>query len=410
MMQRKIIIMINTIIALFILNSVKDSPLRCVHLDLDHNCRLWGIVFEEKTETVMISIASHLDSLGKLGVNNPDGWGIAYYVTLDTHTVLPVIERGEPTAYNDPRYSRAKDHTIAYAQGGAIAHVRSGTSGPCSGIPDPHPFSRYAVFRSFHMFFAHNGTIDTDVLLDLLTTTNPLYLDLNPPDYCPNYLDSDLFALLVIEIIDMNPHQPIEDCIRMAITKIDSAIPMGSVQCNFVMTDGTTLWGVCYSRSPIETLSLYLYSLLSNKDFWAIASEPLDDEPLAWTSIPNSTLVVCKPNETPRFYNVLYDRPDNPLHQTAMISIHPNPAKNTIAIQLTFPKNLYPGDDITLSIYNALGQHVRTYNPVAYTSSSTHSVLWDGYDEKGTRAPPGIYCCRFLFGDIAITEKLVFLR
>ncbi|MBN2621576.1 class II glutamine amidotransferase [candidate division WOR-3 bacterium] len=392
--------------ALIVLGILLDAPLPASFSA--HNCRFWGIVYAVKDQSIQNAINSHLDSLRSLGAHHTDGWGIAYYVTLDSGDGLPVIERGEPGAPLDPRYACAAGHVADHANSAAIAHVRSGSSGPCSGIPDPHPFSRYAVYRAFHMFFAHNGTLDSQVLLDLIAAIDPLYLSLNPPDYAPDHLDSDLYAILVTEIIDMNTSQPIEECIRIAITKIDSAVAAGSVQCNFVMIDGSTLYAVNFSRSPIDALTLYFYAPSGRIDFWAAASEPLDNQPFCWTEVPNSTLVILTPNSYPRFLDVLIA---DPAIETAGFNIvYPNPTTAPVTISFTLPERSRTDPACRIRIYNCAGQLVKTMTPNAAERSSQNSVVWHGSDEKGNQLPSGVYYCCLCSGDTSFSKKLVYIR
>jgi len=387
--------------------TLMDTPVdRIAH---SHNCRFWGIVYAEKDQLVRNTINNHLDSLRALGTFHDDGWGVAYYVETDNGLPLPVVERGEPEALLDPRFSRAQDHVIDQAHQGAIAHIRNASSGPQSGIPDPHPFSRYSAYRTFHMFFAHNGTMDTDILLSLIKKTNPLYLDLNPPDYAPEYLDSDLYALFLLEIIDMNSGKSIEECIRIAITAIDSAFSVGSAQCNFVMFDGTNLYAVNFARSPADALTLYLYAPLGRSQFWAVASEPLDDQQQCWIAVPNSTLVVLKPNTTPRFYDVLIDR-DRTLENHGFNIIYPNPGTAPVTISFTLPEQYAVNRTFYLRIFNSAGQHVRTLHTNPTNRSNPNSVIWHGLDDQGRHVPNGAYYCCLSLGDSVYTKKVIYVR
>jgi predicted glutamine amidotransferase len=390
---------------LLILGILLDTPLSG---SPPHNCRFWGIVYTTRDQAVLNAINNHLDSLCSLGAHHKDGWGIAYYVTLDGGDRLPVIERGEPEASLDPRYAHAVDHVTDHACSAAIAHVRSGSSGPCSGIPDPHPFSRSAAYRTFHMFFAHNGTLNSQILFDLITTIDPLYLNLNPPDYAPDHLDSDLYALLLMEIIDMNASRSIEECIRIAVTKIDSAITTESVQCNFVMTDGSTLYAVNFSRSSIDALTLYFYTPSGRIDFWAAASEPLDDQPLCWTEVPNSTLVILTPHSFPRFLDVLID--DHAIETAGFNIVYPNPTTAPVTISFTLPERSRTDPACEIRIYNCAGQLVKTLNPNAAEPSSPNSVVWRGSDKRGNQLPAGVYYCYLCSGDASFSKKLVYIR
>jgi len=394
------------ITAVIILAALLHTPLS--NRTTPHNCRFWGIVYTNKDQPVLNAIHSHLDSLCSLGSFHADGWGIAYYLAMENGQYLPVVERGEPQAPLDPRYKRAVDHAADHACQGTVAHIRSGSSGPSSGIPDPHPFSRYSAYRTYHIFFAHNGTLNTDILFDLITSINPHYLSVNPPDYAPTYLDSDLYALLIIEIIDMNSNRSIEECIQMAVTKIDSAIALGSVQCNCVMFDGLSLYAVNYSRTPIDALTLYFYSPFGRTDFWAVASEPLDDQPHAWIAVPNSTLVVLTPDNPPRFLDVLIDQDRNNPNQHINI-FYPNPLKAPVSISLTLPEYCSTNHFGQLNIINSAGQVIRTFE-VHANANRMASIIWDGRDHNGISVPTGLYFGHLLADNTFVTKKMIYLR
>lgn len=405
--QRLILFMLFSSIATVLFVTAHDTPQAEHHIP--HNCRFWGIVYAEKDQIVKNTIQSHLDSLQSLGTTHDDGWGIAYYIDMINDIPLPMVERGEPEAHIDLRFNRASDHVIAYANKGAIAHIRNASSGPQSGIPDPHPFSRYAVNRELHIFFAHNGTMDTGILFNLIYSTNPAYLDLNPPDYAPEYLDSDLYALFLLEIIDMNAGRAIEDCIRIAVTAIDSAFQNNTAQCNFVMFDGTSLYAVNFSRAPLDALTLYLYAPLWRSHFWAVASEPLDAYQQSWVAVPNSTLVVLKPYTPPRFYNVLLDK-NRALEINGFNIIYPNPFTEEVTISFSISHLVAINRTYHIRIFNNAGQLVRTLYTDPNDRGNPNVVVWNGYDEEGNRLPAGAYYCFLASEDTSYTKKIVFLR
>ena len=370
-----------------------------------HNCRFWGIIFSELPSTLADTIKTHLDSLRALGINNPDGWGIGYFQAPDTHGLLAVITRGGPAAQVDPRYTTAVENMIKYTEHCGIAHIRSATSGPCSGIPNPHPFLRNSLHRNLQMFLAHNGTLPIKQLVDLITTINPSYLDLNPPDYEPIYLDSDLYAIYIMEIIDTYLDSTIEECLKIAITKLDSAIGLSEAKFNFVMSDGTTMWALHYNKSVADEGLLYLYPNVSESDFWIVASTPLDTFSTFWAAVPNSTLVAFKPNESPRFIEIIY----------------PNPFKDEIDIRYCIGQSVpsqekqnsrFPNgiEEIGLKIYDINGRLVKEFPlPIAYPGLPV-IITWDGTDNKHRELPHGIYYCTLNIDGQTYTRKLVLLK
>ena len=233
----------------------------------EHNCRFWGITYSEMSTSLADTIRTQLDSLRALSISNPDGWGFGYFMTPDTQDLFGIVVRGEPIASIDPRYTHAVEDMIKYSEYCAIAHVRSGSSGPTSGIPDPHPFLRESLNRDFKMLLAHNGNIPVKKLLEVIANTDPFYFRLNPPDYPPDYIDSDLYAIFIMATIDTYMNLTIEECIQTAVTRIDSAIGLSAAKYNFVMTDGTTLWALHYNKSTTDRATLYLYPNVSESSF-----------------------------------------------------------------------------------------------------------------------------------------------
>ncbi|HEC78379.1 MAG TPA: T9SS type A sorting domain-containing protein [candidate division WOR-3 bacterium] len=371
-----------------------------------HNCRFWGIIFSTSEDRPDTIIRVHLDSLQKLGNNNPDGWGIAYFRTPDTETLLPIVVRAEPSAPTDPRYNLAVEDVIHYVEKSCIAHVRSGTSGPTSGIPNPHPFLRMGVCRNIKILFAHNGTLPTQILLELINQINPSYLRLNPPDYAPDYLDSDLYAIFIIEIIDTYLNNTIEECIKTAITKLDSALSANasSGQFNFVMSDGSTLWAVRFSKNPAEGFSLYYYPGKINSNFWVAASEPLDSSTLNWVVVPESMLVVLNPGNAPELMP-LFEPAVLPTMNQGIHYIVPNPFADRTSIGYHLQNN---GSISELRIYDINGRLIRTLYKSAGTNFDT--IIWDGRDRHGRKVPPGLYFPYLKVGDATYTMKAVIVR
>lgn len=386
-----------------------------------HNCRFWGIIFSELPSTLADTIKTHLDSLRALGINNPDGWGIGYFQSPDTQGLLAVITRGGPAAQVDPRYTTAVENMIKYTEHCGIAHVRSGTSGPCSGIPNPHPFLRNSLHRNLQIFLAHNGTLPIKQLLNLITTINPNYLELNPPDYEPIYLDSDLYAIYIMEIIDTYLDSTIEECLRIAITKLDSAIGLSEAKFNFVMSDGTTMWALHYNRSVADEGLLYLYPNVSESDFWIVASTPLDTFSTFWAAVPNSTLVAFKPNEPPQFIEIFSVDPFSLPKQPLFEIIYPNPFKGKIDIRFCMGQSVlsqgtensrFPNgtEGIGLKIYDINGRLVKEFPLPTVYSGLPIIITWDGTDNKYRELPHGIYYCTLNIDGQTYTRKLVLLK
>lgn len=355
----------------------------------EHECRFWGIIFSGEPHYLNTLIRTHLESLGKLGAYNPNGWGLGYFVESENDTILPVIQRGGPPALYDPRYPVATQELIRNVTNSAVAHVRKGSSGPIGGIPDPHPFRRQCINRKFDMLFAHNGTINTDILLRLISLINPSYLEQNPPDYEPNYLDSDLYAILLVEIMDLYPDLTIQECIKTAIIKLDSALGNGNAQLNFVMTDGYTLWALNFTKNEPRAITVYYYpdSLVSN--FWVVASQPLDTLTHLWVEIPNLHLAMLRPNEPVQLISIANK---NSLEGKKVFSknffITPNPFNRSVSINYYLPSSSF----VNIDIYDGAGRHIRKLYS-EFQNPGEYKISWDGCDDDHILLPNGTYFC-----------------
>lgn len=65
--------------------------------------------------------------------------------------------------------------------------------------------------------------------------------------------------------------------------------------------------------------------------------------------------------------------------------------------------------DVALTIFNALGQEIRTLAS-GRTAAGEHHLLWNGKDEAGRIVPAGVYFYRLQVGRFAELKKMVVLR
>jgi hypothetical protein len=84
---------------------------------------------------------------------------------------------------------------------------------------------------------------------------------------------------------------------------------------------------------------------------------------------------------------------------------YPNPFNPETRIEYSVPKQAM----VTLSVYNTLGQKVRTLIHKTVTSGS-HAVTWDGRDDNGQLVSSGVYFYKLRSGSINITKRMTFLQ
>ena len=84
---------------------------------------------------------------------------------------------------------------------------------------------------------------------------------------------------------------------------------------------------------------------------------------------------------------------------------YPNPFNPTTTLRFDLPEV----SNITLTIYNMLGQKVRTFN-YQNTSAGYHSVTWNATNDYGDPVGAGVYLYQLQTKDFVKTRKMVLLK
>ena len=84
---------------------------------------------------------------------------------------------------------------------------------------------------------------------------------------------------------------------------------------------------------------------------------------------------------------------------------YPNPFNPTTTLRFDLPEI----SDITLTIYNMLGQKVRTFD-YQNTSAGYHSVIWDATNDLGQQVGAGVYLYQLQTINFVKTRKMVLLK
>jgi hypothetical protein len=84
---------------------------------------------------------------------------------------------------------------------------------------------------------------------------------------------------------------------------------------------------------------------------------------------------------------------------------YPNPFNPSTKIQYAMPRD----GNITLMIYNVLGQRVRTLVNEA-RAAGRYEVAWDGKDDLGRSVGSGLYFYRLETGQSALVQKMLMLK
>ncbi len=84
---------------------------------------------------------------------------------------------------------------------------------------------------------------------------------------------------------------------------------------------------------------------------------------------------------------------------------YPNPFNPTTTVSFMLPH----ADNVTLDIYNLLGQKVTSLYS-GYLSGGSHSIEWNATTESGTLVAGGVYFYRLSTSTGSVTRKMVFLK
>ncbi|MEA3475735.1 MAG: choice-of-anchor Q domain-containing protein, partial [Candidatus Cloacimonadota bacterium] len=104
------------------------------------------------------------------------------------------------------------------------------------------------------------------------------------------------------------------------------------------------------------------------------------------------------------------DEPDTSfINKLYLFQNKPNPFSSSTTI--TFISADYERiKDYKLSIYNARGQLIKTYNGKRDNFWVKTDIVWDGTDEDGKKVPSGVYFYKLLYRNNAVTRKMILVR
>ena len=94
------------------------------------------------------------------------------------------------------------------------------------------------------------------------------------------------------------------------------------------------------------------------------------------------------------------EHPGRVPNQFELTAIYPNPFNSVTQIEFALPR----AGAVSVDIYDILGQHVTTLANGTY-AAGTHTLVWDARNVSS-----GVYLCRAVSSDVAMTRKLLLLR
>lgn len=154
-------------------------------------CRLFG--FRSVIHSQVHDSLVHADNaLGVQSTDNPDGWGVSYYVGPSPHII-----KSEKTALSDNIFKKVSGVVSAQT---VLAHIRKATLGSLN-ILNTHPF-QYGNWT-----FAHNGNVKNfDKVKDkIIEGISPEFRR-----FVLGTTDSELIFYYILSVLstDINLHEP----------------------------------------------------------------------------------------------------------------------------------------------------------------------------------------------------------
>jgi hypothetical protein len=106
-----------------------------------------------------------------------------------------------------------------------------------------------------------------------------------------------------------------------------------------------------------------------------------------------------------RYHGVVFASASTVPGSYALLPNYPNPFNPTTAIGYQTPE----AGHVTLTIYNVVGQEVRTLVD-AHQDAGSYTIMWDSKDNNGQHLNSGVYFCTMKAGDFSDTRKMVLMK
>ena len=85
---------------------------------------------------------------------------------------------------------------------------------------------------------------------------------------------------------------------------------------------------------------------------------------------------------------------------------YPNPFNPTTTIEYTLPI----ASQLSISIFNVMGQEVANVLPLQDKPAGTYRVNWNGLDRSGNQVASGTYFYTMRFGNFTKTKQMTFMK
>jgi hypothetical protein len=136
------------------------------------------------------------------------------------------------------------------------------------------------------------------------------------------------------------------------------------------------------------------------KEFIAMTKPAPKDDVVVWHTEVEFAVMIC-----PKSTAVEEEEGGIPPKDFELYQSYPNPFNNQTVIRY----DLLKSSQVTLTIYNILGQRVKTLVE-GYQEAGSKSVSWDGKDARGKDLTSGIYFYQLKAGEFTQTKRMVLLK
>ena len=372
-------------------------------------CRLWALHTKNNLSFSMLSnnekskAYNQLNSFFIQSTFMSNGWSILDYPADTENNVSPIF-RSEKTAFSDSTvYWNIIDSLFINGTGEiGLAHLRLASSG-INSVPNPHPWMFYDNNKSYS--FMHNGTVDKELLFNLITDNGSdlSWLNNNEPQTFDgsdwrtvgwqNVVDSELIMLYLAQQI--SERGDVYLGLQVALSSITNQ-GISAIQLNMIFSDGISLY--CFGGSNG-------LSYTESDEHFAVMTQPENSGALNWTGIKNGELVVIGSSGLVNYPNFLLVENQNdpffPENLSVMNPAYPNPFNSSV--QFSF-SNIPEPMDLNVSFYNLNGQLVESL--LSRNIAENEIVKWI----PSLELPSGTYFLQANLGNNVFNQKILFIK
>jgi hypothetical protein len=132
-----------------------------------------------------------------------------------------------------------------------------------------------------------------------------------------------------------------------------------------------------------------------------------------------SEIAVLPPGDVVYFSVTAYDSSGNESDYSNEVAVHRHSESGPFMLLDNYPNPFNPATripyllldrmKIRITVYDLMGREVRVLAE-GEKPAGQHEAVWDGTDKKGRVVANGVYICRLVVGQFALTKKLTLAR